>query len=211
LLTESRLLPREYRRVVLATAVCVKSETCRSWAFWTSTLSEPKAIGPRHTYFDGAICAFEVADGVWSFGDPLERLLDIYTLWAFRHLHLERLGRWPGPQATRDYFERIVECRPDELCGCEEPRGRYKDCCLAKDRARDPVDALMMYRTFYGPRRPPEAVLGFVAGRDEPPPVGHLLPIRICDLERIWAGIPRPTKGVALPIRTSALRPGGTA
>lgn len=206
LLTESRLLPGEYRHARFATAVCLKSETCRSWAFWVSELSEPVAIGPRHTYLDGAICAFENSDEVWSFGDPLEQLLDIYTLWAFRHLHLERLGRWAGPQVARDYFERIVECRPEELCGCDNPKGRYRDCCFPRDTMRDHVEAWMMYRSFYGPRQPPSSVVDFASRQGDPPSVRELLPMRASDLDRVLWGIPRRSRGVPLPIRMSRSR-----
>lgn len=202
LLTESSLLDGEYRRARIATAISTETECARSWAFWVSELSRAVPIGPRHTYFDGAICAFSPNDGAWSFGAPLVSLLDLHTLWAFRHLHLERLGRWPGPQIAFDYFERIVECRPGELCGCQDPKGRYEDCCLAADAERDPIAALMTYRAFYGTRQPPDQVARFVEGGCEPPPIRDFLPARKSDMERAWNGLLRRSDGVPLPIRS---------
>lgn len=108
-----------------------------AWGFWKAGTIGLRWIGPRHTnYGDGSICAFDLRDDTWRFGDPLTRLMDIYTVWAFRHLHLETTGRWPGPQASVRAIERLTEMRSDELCGCDVPKGRYEHCCHPKDLAK---------------------------------------------------------------------------
>lgn len=202
LLSDAVLLRGEYRRARFATAVCTKTASTRAWAFWVTDLSRTVAIGPRHTYLDGSVCAVGPTDAVWSFGDSLVGLLDLQTLWAFRHLHLERVGRWPGPQIAFDYFERMVECRPTEICGCPEPKGTYEQCCMAADAGRDRIAALMRYRAFYGDRFPPEEVVRFVNGDAPPPPIPNLLPARMSDIERAWDGLSRRSDGVPLPVRS---------
>lgn len=198
LLTESALLLGEGCPARIATAVCMRTESVRAWAFWAPSMSRPVPIGPRHTYLDGAICALDGTDDVWRFGDSLVSLLDLYTLWVFRHLHLERIGRWPGLQAGRDYFERIVEFSSDELCGCDAPKGRYKDCCAPRDSGRDSIAAFLTYHRFYGARRPPESLIGFVTKGEDPPAISDLLSIHSHDLERYCSRL-------ALPIRRSLL------
>lgn len=202
LVAESRILPREFRRVRFVVACCAARELVKGWAFWISDLSDPVHIGPRHTYFEGEICAYPAHAGIWSFGDSMVRLLDFYTVWAFRHLYLERVGRWPGHQVTWDPNERIVECRSDELCGCQNPAGRYRDCCAPKDAQRDQLEALLAYRAFYGPRQPPEGVTRFVSVRRNPPELAQIFALRMSDLRRFW---PRslsivPTDGMPLRI-----------
>lgn len=101
LLTESSLLPDQWHKVIFLTGFSFKWPfVVRSWGFWGGGfLREPAWIGPRHTNFpDGSVCAFEPTDGTWSIWEPIVTLLDIYTLWALRHLHLEVFGRWPGHQ-----------------------------------------------------------------------------------------------------------------
>lgn len=107
------------------------SPEIRSWAFWSSG----EWIGPRHTNRpDGSICAFDASNPVWVIGQELYRLVDIYAVWALRHLHLKVIGRWPGRQLAQAPFERLEEMRFDELCGCDNGRGmKYQQCCLSSD------------------------------------------------------------------------------
>ena len=165
LAVEAGLLPKLRERVLFLIGVPASLGMVRSWAFWVDPIALPAWIGPRHTNFgDGSVCAFEPADGTWSFGDPLTELVDLYTVWALRHLHLRHTGRWPGPQAVHRSFERLVEIRADERCGCASPRGRYGECCrerdLARDRIADAVDYLAFAR--WEIRKPLPAAREFV-------------------------------------------------
>lgn len=170
-------MPGHWRTAHFATAVSVQSRKVRSWGFWWGAACTPLPIGPRHTYLDGAACAFDALDGIWSFGDPLVQLLDIYALWAFRHLHLEQIGTWPGPQAARLDFERIVELKAGEHCGCDSPRGTYGECCAESDSQRDKVAAHVAYWRFFGMRKPPPSVTTFALNGGEPPDMKTLFPL----------------------------------
>lgn len=150
----------------------------RGWGFWRTAVSRTW-IGPRHTNFpDGSICAFEVADGTWNPGDPPVALLDLYTVWAARHLHLEWFGRWPGFQSVPQPAERICEIRDDEFCGCGNSTDLYWDCCKLGD-LRKTTSAEMI--DFWGlQRRHPPFEIVEAAWRQEPPlPSAELQPISL--------------------------------
>jgi hypothetical protein len=103
----------------------------RAWGFWKLP-DGPKWIGPRHTNFtDGSICAFVPDSGTWRPGDPLDLLLDLYSVWALRHLYLEQFDRWPGAQYSPHPFYSLVEFKADELCSCDlyDPPQQYGLCC----------------------------------------------------------------------------------
>lgn len=137
----------------------------RSWAFWVDAVSLPVWIGPRHTnYNDGSICAFERSDSTWTLADGLVPLVDFYTLWAARHLHLEVFGRWPGAQAVHRPYERILEIQPNEKCGCRRAQRTYTKCCRSQDLARDRISDAVEYVcwTRYDVRKPPKEVMRFV-------------------------------------------------
>lgn len=172
MLTHSALLPGLDRKAAFLTAVPFYQATPRSWGFWRGIPRDIAWIGPRHTNFpDGSICAFEPADGSWVIGDSLVALLDLFTVWALRHLHLEKHGRWPGHQAVRIAFERLVELREDEYCGCDSGKARYGQCCRPKDLARDRIADAVSFLLRMGTRKPPDAVITAMLGRVEPPPL----------------------------------------
>ncbi len=104
---------------------------------------------------------FDLADKTWVFGDSLVSLIDIYTVWAIRHLHLEFYGRWPGPQSVPDPYERTNELLLDEQCGCARPVGSYGECCAQQDRRRNMVDDAVrfMMNMNGGHRAPPRQVV----------------------------------------------------
>jgi hypothetical protein len=141
----------------------------QAWGFW----QDGSWIGPRHTNFPlGSICAFFPSDGTWRMGDSFVTLLDIYSLWAVRHLHLEIFGRWPGRQKARWPFERIVEARPDELCGCGSML-KYTNCCRQEDLH---CDFELMRQEFLrealgGRRTPPPEVIAATRGKISLPTV----------------------------------------
>ncbi|HEY5601785.1 MAG TPA: hypothetical protein VIM41_01625, partial [Gammaproteobacteria bacterium] len=122
-------------------------------------------------------CAFEPADGTWIKGDPIVRLLDLYTLWALRHLYMKQYGRWPGRQSVRLAYERILELRSDEFCGCNQGDKLYGECCQDKDLNRERVaDAVHFAINCHGGNRnPPKSVVDFVCNRKEPPEFRELL------------------------------------
>ena len=136
----------------------------RGWGFWSGNTW----IGARHTNVpDGSICAFEPSDGTWVPGDSIVHLLDLYTLWAVRHLHLRTFNRWPGAQVAHYPFERIMELKEDELCGCGSLNKRYGDCCKLKDIKRDRIsDATKFIVNGWADRKPPEDVMRFMSERD---------------------------------------------
>lgn len=178
LLTESALLPGLRKAAIFLVGISCDRSIVRGWGFWQHSFVGVTWIGPRHTNFpDGSICAFHEADGTWVVGDPLVELLDLYTLWALRHLHLELFGRWPGLQVVTHPYERILELRVDEFCGCGRSRNLYGHCCRDKDIARNRIaDAVNFVMGFAGGlREPPHAIMHSVHKRTEPPPIKKLL------------------------------------
>jgi hypothetical protein len=143
----------------------------RAWAYWTTPFSA-QWIGPRHTnYPDGSICAFFPADNTWVPGDSLIALLDLYVLWAIRHLHLKTFGYWPGPQHSSTVGERKREFKDGELCGCDNPRGTYEACCKSGDNLPDLPPSNSELERYQGAvvRRPPKAVDRYVRGLSSAP------------------------------------------
>lgn len=139
----------------------------RAWGFWTTTVSKTW-IGPRHTNFpDGSICAFEPRDRTWVPGGSVTALLDFYSLWAVRHLYLEKYGKWPGRQSVHIPAERLVELGDDEFCGCDIPLGTYAQCCKASDQANTSGSDLLDFAM--KARMPPEEVTRFVWNPTSPP------------------------------------------
>ncbi len=180
LLTESSLLPGLHLKAVFLTGIPFsRTRIVQSWGFWAGvSLKHPSWIGPRHTNFPhGSICAFDPGDRVWRLGDPIVHLLALYTLWAFRHLHLQMVGRWPGKQVAHIPYERITEFKADEFCGCDQFDRLYRDCCRDKDLSRD---LLLAYNSYLfqtgGTRRPPASVVNFIRFQEEAPRLGDLLP-----------------------------------
>lgn len=136
----------------------------KAWGFWTTAVGFDW-IGPRHTNFpDGSICAYEPGDETWRAGDELVALVDLYTLWALRHEHLLRFGKWPGRQSVRHPHERLIELKDNESCGCGNPRGTYAKCCKAQDdlldKGKEARDFLEKFSL--GVRRPPNSVFQFM-------------------------------------------------
>lgn len=175
--TESSLLPDYWRKAVFFTGISFRWPfIVRSWGFWVGGMQgSPIWIGPRHTNFpDGSICAFEPSDETWSFKDPIVALLDIYTLWAVRHLHLDFFGRWPGYQVAHHAYERILEIRGDEHCGCGSSE-LYEKCCQKKDLNRDLVADAVAFRFLNKERKPPDDVSKFICDQIEPPCISELL------------------------------------
>ena len=88
----------------------------RAWAWWDIGV----AVGPRHTYLDATICAFEPHDrtGTWSREAGVVQLFDFISVWLVRHMHLNSFGTWPGPQIIHTALERRELQREGELCGC---------------------------------------------------------------------------------------------
>ena len=151
----------------------------RSWAFWNRVVGF-ECIGPRHTNaVDGSICAFNPSEGTWKNGGSLVELIDQYTLWALRQLHLEVLGSWPGKQTAQFVHERLTELNEHEWCGCRPDAKRYSDCCrqadLASDRYVAAIDFVGRFLRFK-PRYPPASVVQILWGRTNPPPFRKAAP-----------------------------------
>lgn len=146
----------------------------RAWGFW-NTRDGLRWIGDRHTnFFDGSICAFSPDDGAWAEGGELDTLLNLYTVWAMRHLHLEVIGRWPGRQHSLPHpYYRLIEIKPDELCTCGIRGVRYGDCCRPKDVGNDFMKMKIHFEAWQGgrirDRAPPAAVSAFIESKGELP------------------------------------------
>ena len=179
LLVKSSLLPNLGRTVMLLIAVSITNKLVRAWAFWNSAIGS-QWIGPRHTNFpDGSICAYDPSDRTWEFGDPIVTLLDIYMVWALRHLHLEVEGRWPGPQSAPHIYERLLELRDNELCGCgrSAPR-KYSQCCKASDLRANRLAEAIRFGAFsdWSCRQPPAAIMQFIDELKQPPELEIIFP-----------------------------------
>lgn len=118
-----------------------------SWAWWEHGVW----IGPRHTNYDGSVCAFELTDRSWTAESPLLELFDMSAVWAVKQLHLRWLGRWPGRQILHTAAERLTETAAGELCGCGGLL-RYADCCHKHDLARPAYEVAMEFHRFTGGR-----------------------------------------------------------
>lgn len=171
---ESSVLAGLDRRATFLIAVPFQRlSKIKAWAFWTNAVSH-EWIGPRHTNsVDGSICAFNPCDFTWRGGGSLVELIDQYTMWVFRHLHLSTFGWWPGEQTTQFVYERLTEVQDNEWCGCgRQPTARYRDCCketdLNADRFRAALEFVGGFLKFK-PRQPPEAVVRFLRQRADPP------------------------------------------
>jgi hypothetical protein len=168
---ESTLLSNLGRTVGFLTYVSTDRSFVKSWAFYISIVGVAW-IGPRHTNFpDGSICAFEPKDGTWTFGDSLVELLDLYTVWALRHVHYEVFGSWPGPQAVALPYERILELKDEEHCGCGATDKCYVDCCKEADSKLSQFAEAFKFGNFsrWAIRQPPASVVQFVLYRRTPP------------------------------------------
>lgn len=134
-------------------------------------------IGPRHTNFpDGSICAFDPSDKVWSVGDSIIELIDFYTVWAMRHLHLEKYYRWPGAQMVTHAYERVIETHINELCGCGADK-IYLECCYKNDIAIDQITLAIDFicKSSGVDRHPPDEVVNFVRSGGVLPSLNKLL------------------------------------
>jgi hypothetical protein len=179
LLTESILLPGLWQKATFLTGIPFdRFRIVRSWGFWMGMPSlYPTWIGPRHTNMpDGSICAFEPTDGTWKLGDSLIILLDLYTLWALRHLHLQVFERWPGRQVAHYVHERLTEIKPTEYCGCGS-NNKYSSCCRDTDLRSDRSMEAVKFFCDGGVRLPPKAVTTFIQLQEHPPNITDLLPI----------------------------------
>lgn len=147
----------------------------RGWGFWHAGRMGATWIGSRHTnYNDGSICAFDSGDSTWKYWEPLVELIDLYSVWATRHLHLEMFGYWPGPQASFQPYERLLEFVDREHCGCDRPRGTYASCCKPSDQAKSLLALACNFGfcTGWAMRSPPKLIQDFA--RDGHPPTGLL-------------------------------------
>jgi hypothetical protein len=173
---ESGVLTGLTRHVRFVVAVPFTTDRVRAWGYWKGAVEPLRWIGPRHTNFpEGSICAFCPGDQHLPSADDLVGLLDIYTLWALRHLHLEVLGTWPGQHAGAFASERLFEFRGQEFCGCGSEQLRYKNCCLNDDRKGNRIPEAVDFALTFAERCPPEEVWSFVQG-GQPPLVESLEP-----------------------------------
>ena len=120
-------------------------------------------------------------------GGSLVTLLDLYTLWVLRHVHLKEFGRWPGYQSVHHPYERLLELQDNEFCGCNKPERLYRDCCkkedLRRNRLRDAVNFLV-HPARRSLRFPPPEIVNFVRDRIDPPGLGILFsPSRVYSVE----------------------------
>lgn len=167
---ESAVLEGIDRAATFLVAVSYSTgEFPRAWGFWEAH-GGSEWIGPRHTNFpDGSVCAFVPGCGVWEPGHPLAGLLDFYSVWALRQLHLEEFGRWAGEQFSPHPFYSLVEFKSGELCSCNnDPPREYESCCKPT-HLKHPLHILQadferVMGVKLGDRKPPKYVTDFMAG-----------------------------------------------
>jgi hypothetical protein len=176
------LLPKLNQKAVFLTGIPFSRERLvRGWGFWMRIpMNHPQWIGPRHTNMpDGSICAFDPNDETWKVCGSLVSLLDLYTLWALRHLHLQILGYWPGRQVAKFVTERLLELKPFELCGCGRDMP-YEECCQAADLRANRLFEAMRFCGLGGfCRCPPQAILKFIREEGPPPTIAEVLPFSL--------------------------------
>jgi hypothetical protein len=171
LLCESAVLSGLDRAATFLVGISYRNALARAWGFWHESAVSVKWIGPRHTNFpDGSVCAFAPADGTWRVGDPVVELLDLYSVWALRHLHFEVFSHWPGPQTDFLPYERMTEVRTTELCTCGSGRS-YEKCCWSRDQSRDRLAEAIRFGVLTGGvhRAPPIEILETVLYGTRPP------------------------------------------
>jgi hypothetical protein len=171
LLVESAIFDNFDRAAVFLVGISTEHRIARAWGFWGESGVTRRWIGPRHTNFpDGSICSFVPADGTWLYGDPIIELIDLYTVWAMRHLHLENFGRWPGSQDAIYPFERLAEFHEDEICSCGSQL-RYGKCCRKSDLARNRISDAIVFalRSETKRRQPPAPIVSAALGLRKPP------------------------------------------
>ena len=165
----SAVLPGLTRSARFIVAVPFTTDRVRAWGFWEGAIEPLRWIGPRHTNFpEGSVCAFAAGDPDSPNADNLVNLLDIYTLWAFRHLHLEVVDRWPGRHTGAFASERLFEFRDTEFCGCGSEGLRYRECCQRGDRVGDRVREAVDFALIFSERSPPAEVRAFAKGGPDP-------------------------------------------
>lgn len=173
LASESALLPDYCLKAKFITWLPYsRTSLVRGWGFWEGNLlQKPLWIGPRHTNYDGSICAFEPTDLTWVSGNSIVDLLRYYTLWAVRHLHLKIYGRWPGHQVVHTPRERLLEVRGDEFCGCEHSDQYYSKCCYENDlnSVKTNNNQFLNSLSQGEKRKPPLEIYGYVIGKCDLP------------------------------------------
>ena len=105
----------------------------RVWASWRDGV---RPAGD-HVYPDASICAYMPGEWIWG-RDPLHVLVDWYTSWLAKSLHLQFLNRWPGRQhcSARVAMRRKML---DEYCRCGGPK-QYRECHYPEDCQRSPYE-----------------------------------------------------------------------
>ena len=139
----------------------------RGWGFWNND----SWIGPRHTNFpDGSICAFDQLDETWLPGGKIVHLIDLYSLWACKHLHLQFYGFWPGYQSITNPHERLTEINDNEYCGCNNYDTLYRECCYADDQKFSllSISISLIVKNQMSNRLPPREVVEFLHRESDP-------------------------------------------
>lgn len=186
LLIQSKIINGLERRATFLIAVpYFENHWPRCWAFWSHD-SLHEWIGPRHTNFpDGSACAFAPQNNVWMPGGNLVELVDLYTVWAFRHLYYEIHKQWPGPQFANSRLYRLWEFQDDELCSCEHGL-TYAQCCKPRDVVQFAQDPKALGAEFlrasggcnFQDRMPPVAVTDFLNSKaDNPPSISDIFEV----------------------------------
>jgi hypothetical protein len=155
----------------------------RAWGLW-NLANGKRWIGNRHTNFpDGSICAFVPESGTWRQGDQLDALLDLFSVWALRHLYLEEFGRWPGRQYSPHPYYSLVEFKEDEFCSCDknEPPLLYGVCCKPEHLAQNLLELAAGFerkmKCKLSDRHPPSRIIDFMTGKGAIPSVSEVLGI----------------------------------
>jgi hypothetical protein len=167
LFVKARLIDGRPESAQFLVAVPYKLNIPKAWAFW----QDGSWIGPRHTNFpDGSICCLYGPDASWSVGQPIVDLLDIYSVWAVRHLYLRVHGHWPGRQVAPLRHERLTETLDDEMCGCGS-MVPYRLCHKGDDAKYNKLGVAVEFElaTWGCRREPPKDVVDVLHGGAEPP------------------------------------------
>ena len=131
--------PRTWRYSALVPRQAVTHVFVPDVRAWAATGSGFR-IRSHHEYSDGSICAYMQGEWVWGV-HPLLELVDWYSYWVAKSIHLQLFDEWPGPQHCPALMH-LRRNAVNECCHCGAST-LWASCHRPSDLMRDPYDIVM--------------------------------------------------------------------